>query len=84
MAAVWMTDSFIEWYRDDDGDSGYGDSAEVQRWYGWCDDEMTTRERLVARAKLPPPEDGWRRVDAGMFDSPPHDAATATGMYDRW
>jgi hypothetical protein len=68
--------SFVEWYRDDDNNSGQGDNPATVRWYG---DTLECRER----AKLPPPEDGWLPVgeDRG---TPPHDAATATGMYDHW
>lgn len=24
---------YVEWYRDDDGGSGYGDHPEITRWY---------------------------------------------------
>ena len=69
---------YVEWYRDDDGGSGYGEGAEVARWYG------ATREACERRADMPPPRGNraWLRLSTSS-DAPPHDAATATGMYDR-
>lgn len=66
--------SFVEWYRDDDDNSGQGDNPQTSRWYG------TTLE-LRERAAQPPPEEGWVNVGSDR-GSPPYDAATATGMYD--
>ena len=51
---------YIEWYRDDDNNSGFGDNAQVVRWYaGRVDDP---RAGCEARAREDAPEDGW--VDA--------------------
>ena len=66
---------YVEWYRDDDGGSGYGDNAEINRWY------CNSHAECKARAKRPPPREGW--VSAGEEGGTPYDAATATGMYDR-
>jgi hypothetical protein len=43
---------YVEFYRDDDNDSGYGDNAQVARWYG-------TAQECVERARQPAPKDGW-------------------------
>lgn len=67
---------FVEWYRDGDDDSGYGADPEVCRWYG-------SRAECEARMAAPAPTADW--VPAGSDRGlPPHDCATATGMYDRW
>jgi hypothetical protein len=44
--------AYVEFYRDDDQDSGYGDNAMVARWYG-------TAQECVERAKQTAPRDGW-------------------------
>lgn len=66
--------NFVEWYRDDDNSSGYGDNPETARWYG-------TPPECRARALEPPPHDGWEPI--GAYDNY-RDAATQTGMYDHW
>mgnify|MGYP001438214152 CR=1 FL=1 len=67
---------FVEWYRDGDDDSGQGADPEICRWYGTC---VECRARMTESA----PETGWVSVGSDQ-GSPPHDAATATGMYDHW
>ncbi len=47
---------FIEWYRDDDGDSGYGQEAEVAFWYGG---RGNGHKMCIERAKRPPNKDWW-------------------------
>ena len=44
---------FVEWYRDDDGGSGYGDHAAVAHWFG------RTMAECEQRSKRPPPKTGW-------------------------
>ena len=68
---------FVEWYRDDDDNSGNGDNPQFCRWYG-------THNECAERIKQPPPADGWITLASRMDGPPPYDAATATGMYDRW
>lgn len=68
--------TYVEWYRDDDGDSGYGDAAEVTRWYGPAEE----CRRLLGNE--PPAGCMWAPVEE-YFETPA-DHATATGMYDRW
>ena len=69
---------YVEWYSDDDGGSGYGEEAKVARWYG------ATRGACERRADMPPPRRNraWWPLSTSS-GAPPHDAATATGMYDR-
>jgi hypothetical protein len=67
---------YVEWYRDDDGDSGFGDNAEVCRWYG-------THEECSRVLLYGPPRYGWIPCGELGDGGPPFDAATATGMYDR-
>lgn len=44
----------LEWYRDDDGGSGYGEAPEVAYWYG------NTYQECVNRAAGPvPAESHW-------------------------
>lgn len=57
---------YIEWYNDEDGT--------YARWYGPradCD--------VRIQGPVPPEDDFW---PVTMEGGPPHDAATATGMYD--
>lgn len=42
----------LEWYRDDDGGSGWGEGAQVQRWHG-------THGECAERAESPPDPKGW-------------------------
>lgn len=65
--------SYVEWYRDDDCDSGYGDNAQTCRWWG------TTAE-CRERIKRPAPKRGWSAPQSEHYV----DAATATGMYDHF
>ena len=57
----------VEWYDDDDGDSGYGDGARIARWYG------TRREceSMLESGRLPS-ESWW--VRAGHNDRPGHES----------
>ena len=41
---------YVEWYRDDDNNSGYGEDARIARWYG-------TKEECEERANGSPPRD---------------------------
>jgi hypothetical protein len=59
----------VQWYRP--GEDGEG---EVQSWFG-------TKAECEARAKLPPDPDCWEPLSGGDNG---RDAATATGMYDRF
>ena len=47
----------IEWYRDDDNNSGWGDNAEICYWYG-------TFYECVERVRKAPPKDGWHEPDS--------------------
>ena len=83
-AGGWL----VEWYRDNDGDSGYGDGAQVCRWYaglGGTYQDCVERARFAPHDKKAPlgPATDW--VGCGENGGPPpYDAATATGMYDHW
>lgn len=47
---------YVEWYRDDDGDSGYGDNPQRAYWYG-------TREECYSLAQAKPPKGTpWVRI----------------------
>jgi len=52
----------IEWYRDDDANSGYGGNAEVAYWYG-------TRAECESRAQLPP-DPSWWVPAGGVMEGP--------------
>lgn len=50
--------TFVEWYRDDDGNSGYGDNGAVARWY--CDG---LRARTLRDQPEPPKGAVWVPVE---------------------
>lgn len=47
----------IEWYRDDDNNSGYGDNAQVAYWFG-------TYEQCSSRALSDPDPSWWVSCDS--------------------
>lgn len=80
---------YIQWYRDSDGDSGYGDNAQLCFWYA---ERGASRSECEHRAAYPPhdpcaplgPATLWTPIEEAIHEGPPFDAATATGMYDHW
>jgi len=65
---------FVEWFDED--------TERVSRWYGG---RTGGREACNNRAKQdPPPADDSSWVAISEEGAPPYDAATATGMYDRY
>jgi hypothetical protein len=60
----------VEWYRDDDNDSGYGDNPQIATWYG------TQEEcRSMADRNLPPPGLQWRSIQGWEPSTAPGSAA---------
>ena len=63
---------FIEWYRDDADNSGFGDNPEITRWYG------STFAECLEYAKNNPAPKNWH----DLMPENTMDFATRTGMYD--
>ncbi len=70
----------VEFYRDDDDNSGYGDHPEVAHWYV---DSMAAGYAIVATGKYP---DGliWHRVGGWQPDRSPGSAAWCETQGDNY